>query len=145
MQLDLDKFKASPPWKQASFWTALAASVLVMAPVVQQMWDGDRVALAEALLALAGSLPITAWMIAQGYVRGRGVAAAGVAAAAVGPEIARHETIYGPAATNAAAEAELEHDDDDELPDPEGELEPHPALVAYVDAIDEGRDSAEVV
>lgn len=120
VDLDIDKFKVRPPWRDLSFWLAVLTSLPLLIPVVVDSWRARRVP--DTALVLAGIAPITAWLLLHGYVRGEGVRAAGEATAALAPEIARHELVFG-----TEREAEDEHtaegpmpeqDDPDTMPPP---------------------------
>lgn len=135
MDFDLDRFKAKPPLRDLSFWLAVLTALPLLVPLVIDAWRTRTVPDAGALTVAVA--PITAWLVLHGYVRGKGVRAAGEYAAAIAPEIVRHELVYGneadPVAAERAAEGGLPDDDDhDEMPPPPGgccalEAEPDPA------------------
>ncbi|HEX6956270.1 MAG TPA: hypothetical protein VF156_15455 [Agromyces sp.] len=83
LDLDLDKFKARRAWKQLSFYVALAPILLALLPTEARDWIAAHW---QAVAASSG--PLVAWLIAQGYVRGQGAAAAG--------EVAKSQTVMEP-------------------------------------------------
>lgn len=120
MDFDLDRFKAKPPWADLSFWLAVLTSVPMLIPLVLDAWHSRAVPDTGALAAAVA--PITAWLLLHGYVRGKGVRAAGEYAAAVGPEVVRHDLVYGlegDLERERQAEGALPVDDDeDTMPAP---------------------------
>ncbi len=68
--VDVDRFRALPPWRDPDFYIALAATVLALAPTDVRDW------IAAHPLAVA---PIVAYLLAKGYVRGEGAKALGIA------------------------------------------------------------------
>jgi hypothetical protein len=78
VNFDCDTFKAKNPLRDISFWVAVITSIPLLIPVVQDAWANRRVDTTSVGLAIA---PITAWLVAHGYVRGQGAAAYGKAAA----------------------------------------------------------------
>lgn len=83
LDIDLDKFKARRGYKQPSFYVALAPILLVLLPT-----DVRDYLAAHWQAVAASSGPLVAWLLAQGYVRGQGAAAAG--------EVAKSQAIMQP-------------------------------------------------
>lgn len=109
--IDLDKFKAAKPWRDFTFWVAALTSMAMLLPVLDEAWRSRKFP-TGAQLAAATS-PLTAWLLGNGILRYGSVRAAGAAAAAVGPEIARGELYANAAAARVDPLDELEPTDED--------------------------------
>lgn len=110
--IDLDRFKALHPWRDFTFWVAALTSLAMLLPVLDEAWR-SRAFPTGAQLAAATS-PLSAWLLGNGILRYGSVRAAGTAAAAVAPEIARGELYANAAAaTMPTVEHEFEPTDED--------------------------------
>ncbi len=124
MKLDLDRFKTIRPWRDITFWVALATTVVMLLPLVEDSWRSRRFPTGGQLGAAIW--PLSAWLIANGIVRYGSVRAAGVAAAAIGPEIVRHETVFGsveePQRREGLHVIEVDEGDLPQAPEPEPDM-----------------------
>ena len=78
-EIDVDRFKVKPPWRDVSFYVALVWSLAllgaIMFPDAAAWVDAHRVALVAAVA------PVVTWLLLHGYIRGKGVEALGAAVA----------------------------------------------------------------
>ncbi len=78
--VDLDQFKVRKPWRDITFWAAVAWSAILIVAVVSPDaadWISDNQA---ALIAAAA--PLVSWLTLHGFLRARAVEALGQATAA---------------------------------------------------------------
>lgn len=79
MLIDLDRFKARNPLLDLTFYAALLTTLAMLVPLIERAWREKALDAADIGASVA---PLTAWLVLHGYVRGKGVEAAGVAQAA---------------------------------------------------------------